>query len=72
MIETTTQLQPAIEQMGRRQRRLESDPADNLTKNPRDFAAFAESPLDEIRKLPAEIDQYVCRLEEAGESAISH
>jgi len=63
MIETTDQLYQAIEQMGRMQRLLESYRADILTKNPRNFAIFAEGPLDEIRKLQAEIDDYVRRLE---------
>jgi len=66
MIETTEQLEQAIEQMGRMQRILESYRADILPKNPRNFAVFAEGPLDEIRKLQAEIDQYIARLEQVG------
>jgi len=65
MIESTEQLQQAIEQMGRMQRILESYRADILPKNPRNFAVFAEGPLDEIGKLQAEIAEYVERLEEA-------
>jgi hypothetical protein len=65
MIETTEQAEQAIEQMGRMQRILESYRADILPKNPRNFALFAEGPLDEIRKLQAEIDQYITRLEQA-------
>lgn len=67
MIETTDQLYQAIEQMGRMQRILESYRADILPKNPRNFAIFAEGPLDEIRKLQAEISEYVNRLEEVEE-----
>lgn len=66
MIKTTEQLYQAIEQMGRMQRILESYRADILPKNPRNFAIFAEGPLDEIRKLQAEISDYVNRLEEVG------
>jgi hypothetical protein len=66
MIETTEQAQQAIEQMGRMQRILESYRADILPKNPRNFALFAEGPLDEIRKLQAEIDRYITRLEEVA------
>ena len=66
MIETTEQARQAIEQMGRMQRILESYRADILPQNPRNFAVFAEGPLDEIRKLQAEIDQYISRLEEVG------
>jgi hypothetical protein len=65
MIENTGQLQQALEQMGRMQRILESYRADILPKNPRNFAVFAEGPLDEIRKLQAEISEYLLRLEEA-------
>ena len=63
MIETTEQLEQAIAQMGRMQRILESYRADILPSNPRNFAVFAEGPLDEIRKLQAEISDYVARLE---------
>ena len=65
MIENTEQLQQALEQMGRMQRILKSYCADILPKNPRNFAVFAEGPLDEIRKLQAEISEYVHRLEQA-------
>ena len=63
MIENTDQLIQAIEQMGRMQRVLESFRNEILPKNPRNFAVFAEGPLDEIGKLKAEIDDYVTRLE---------
>jgi hypothetical protein len=62
MIENTDQLAQAIEQMGRMQRILESYRADILPKNPRNFAVFAEGPLDEIRKLETEISDYLNRL----------
>jgi hypothetical protein len=65
MIENTAQLQHALEQMGRMQRILESYRDDILPKNPRNFAVFAEGPLDEIRKLQTEISEYLLRLEEA-------
>jgi len=66
MIENTEQLVQAIEQMSRMQRILESYRSDILAKNPRNFAAFAEAPLDEIQKLQAEISDYVDRLEKAA------
>ena len=68
MIETTEELQQAIEQMGRMQRILESYRADILPKNPRNFATFAEGPLDEMQKLQAEIADYVSRLEQVPTS----
>ncbi len=64
MIENTEQLVQAIEQMGRMQRILESYRGDILPKNPRNFAVFAEGPLDEIHKLQVEISDYVNRLEQ--------
>ena len=66
MIENTEQLMQAIEQMGRMQRILESYRGDILPKNPRNFAVFAEGPLDEIQKLQAEISDYVTRLEQVA------
>jgi hypothetical protein len=66
MIENTEQLVQAIEQMGRMQRILESYHSDILPKNPRNFAAFAEGPLDEIQKLQNEISDYVRRLEQVA------
>ena len=62
MIENTGQLEQAIEQMGRMQRILESYQADILPRNPRNFAVFAEGPLDELRKLPGEIAEYLSKL----------
>lgn len=64
MIENIEQLDQAIGQMGRMQRILESYCDDILPKNPRNFAVFAEGPLDEIHKLQSEITAYVERLEE--------
>jgi hypothetical protein len=64
MIETPEQLYQAIEQMGRMQRILESHRDEILTKNPRNFAMFAEGPLEQIRQLQGQIDEYVRRLEE--------
>lgn len=66
MIENTEQLYQAIEQMGRMQRILESYRTDMLPKNPRNFAVFAEGPLDEIRKLQEDITAYVQQLEPAA------
>ena len=62
MIENTAQLDQALEQMGRMQRILESYRTRILPKNPRNFAVFAEGPLDEIRKLQSEIDEYLSKL----------
>ncbi len=63
MIETPEQLYQAIEQMGRMQRILESQRNEILTKNPRNFAMLAEGPLEQLRQLQAQIDDYVRRME---------
>ena len=64
MIQNDVQLQQAIGQIARLYQGLDSLRADILLKNPRNFAVFAEGPLDEIRKLQTEIDHYITRLEQ--------
>ena len=63
MIETVEQLYQAIEQMGRMQRILESYRDEILTKNPRNFALLAEGPLEQIRQLQVQIDEYFQRMD---------
>ncbi len=63
MIETAEQLYQAIEQMGRMQRILESYRDEILTKNPRNFALLAEGPLEQLRQLQAQVDDYLQRVE---------
>ena len=55
----------AIEQMGRMQRILESHRNEILTKHPRNFAILAEGPLEQIRQLQAQLDEYISRIEGA-------
>jgi hypothetical protein len=69
MIETSEQLYQAIEQMGRMQRILESYRNEILTKNPRNFALLAEGPLEQLRQLQAQIDEYIQRFEATGTPA---
>lgn len=71
MIETPEQLYQAIEQMGRMQRILESHRNDILTKHPRNFAMLAEGPLEQIRQLQAQLDEYITRIEAAEAPATS-
>jgi hypothetical protein len=66
MIQNDTQLQQAIEQIERLYQGLDALRGDILRKNPRNFAILAEGPLDEIRKLQREIDQYISRLQQVG------
>jgi DNA anti-recombination protein RmuC len=69
MIETTEQLYQAIEQMGRMQRILESYRNEILTQNPRNFAVLAEGPLEQLRQLQQQVDEYIRRLEATPTSA---
>jgi hypothetical protein len=69
MIETVDQLYQAIEQMGRMQRILESHRNEILTRNPRNFAVLAEGPLEQLRQLQQQIDDYIQRLEGTRSSA---
>ena len=59
MIETTEQLYQAIEQMGRMQRILESYRSEILVKNARNFALLAEGPLEQLRQLQNQIEDYL-------------
>ena len=69
MITTEAQLQQAIEQIQGLCQALDSLRRDILPKNPRNFAIMAEGPVDEIRKLQADIDAYLTRLEAVGATA---
>ena len=66
MIETAEQLYQAIEQMGRMQRVLESYRNEILGKNDRNFAILAEGPLEQLRQLQAQVQEYVQRVEAAS------
>ena len=63
MINTDAQLQQAIEQIQGLCRAIDSLRVDIFPKNPKNFAILAEGPVDEIRKLQADIDAYINRLE---------
>ena len=62
MIETPEQLFQAIEQMGRMQRVLESQRDQILKLNPRNFVVLAQGPLEQIRQLQAQIEDYFQRV----------
>ncbi len=63
LIETPEQVYQAIEQMGRMQRILESYHNEILGRNPHNFAMLAEGPLEQLRQLQAQLEDYVRRLE---------
>jgi hypothetical protein len=71
MIQTESQLTQAVEQIQNLCHAIESLRRDVFSKNPRNFAILAEGPVDEIRKLQADIDDYVSRLEEIGAGSVA-
>jgi hypothetical protein len=42
---------------------------ERLGKNPRNFALLAEGPLEQLRQLQAQLDEYLQRAEAAGTAA---
>jgi hypothetical protein len=66
MIETAEQAYQAIEQMGRMQRILESYRDEVLSSNARNFAILAEGPLEQLRQLQEQINEYIGRIEAAN------
>ena len=68
MIEDDEQLQQAYEALGDLYRALASYRAKILPVNPRNYAVIAQGPLEEIRKIQAEIDSYL-GLTESPEAA---
>lgn len=66
MVSVAAQLGQAIEQMGRMQRILESYRNEILSKNPRNFALLAEGPLEQLRQLQMQIDEYLQRVDADG------
>jgi hypothetical protein len=61
MITNDDQLQQALEQLGRMYRAMAALQAEVLPVNARQFALMAEGPVDEIRRLQAQIDAYTGR-----------
>ena len=59
MIENDEQLQQAWEALGGLYRALASYRSRILPAHPRDYAIIAQGPLAEIRKLQAEVDEYL-------------
>jgi hypothetical protein len=59
MIKTPTDLKYAAEQMGLMYEALVALQQEVKPKNPKLYATMAEGPLDEIRRLQSEIDEYL-------------
>jgi len=70
MIENESQLRQAIEQIQSLCHAVEALRIDIFSKSPRNFAILAEGPVDEIRKLRNDIDDYLSRLEDATAGAL--
>jgi hypothetical protein len=63
MIQNESQLSQALEQIQSLCAAVDSLRAEVLVKNPRNFAVLAEGPLEQIRQLQAQVDEFVRRLE---------
>jgi hypothetical protein len=59
MIQNDEQLRQASEALGDLYRALASYRRKILPVNPRNYAVISQGPLDEIRKIQAEIDEYL-------------
>jgi hypothetical protein len=65
MMQNEAQLRQALEQVQNLCAAVESLRADLFAKNSRNLAVLAEGPLEQIRQLPALVDEYVRHLEAA-------
>ena len=65
MIQNEAQLRQALEQIQNLCAAVDSLRAELFPKNPRNFAVLAEGPLEQVRQLQAQVDEYVRRLEAA-------
>ena len=63
MIQSESQLRQALEQIQNLCAAVDSLRADLFSKNSRNFAIMAEGPLEQIRQLQAQVDEYVRHLE---------
>ena len=59
MIETEKELTQALEQLVRMQQALASIRKEVFSLNPRRFSLLAEGPLEEIRKIQSEVNEYI-------------
>jgi hypothetical protein len=65
MIQNESQLRQALEQIQNLCAAVDSLRADIFAKNSRNFAILAEGPLEQIRQLQGQVDEYVRLLEAA-------
>jgi hypothetical protein len=64
MIQNEAQLRQALQQIQNLYTALDGLRAEVFPKNPRNFAVLAEGPLEQIRQLHQQVDDYVHFLEE--------
>jgi hypothetical protein len=69
MIENDAQLRQAAEALGDLYQALASYRSKILPVNPRNYAILAQGPHDQIRRIQAEIDDYLGLREPAGAEA---
>jgi hypothetical protein len=65
MIQNEAQLRQALEQIQKLCAAVDSLRVELFPKNPRNFAVLDEGPLEQVRQLQAQVDEYVRRLEAA-------
>jgi hypothetical protein len=70
MIKTVEQVAQAIEQMGRMQKILESYRIEILPKNPRNFALLAAGPLEQLRQLQMQLEEYFHHLQSTDNETV--
>ena len=68
MIQNEAQLKQALDQIENLCHAVQSLRADVFPKNPRNFAILAEGPVDELRKLQTDVDNYLIRLQSGTHS----
>ena len=65
MIQNEAQLRQTLEQIQNLCAAVDSLRAEVFAKSPRNFAVLAEGPLEQIRQLQRQVDDYVRHLEAA-------
>jgi len=70
MIKTVEQVAQAIERMGRMQKILESYRIEILPKNPRNFALLAAGPLEQLRQLQMQLEEYFHHLQSTDNETV--
>jgi len=70
MIKTVEQVAQAIERMGRMQKILESYRIEILPKNPRNFALLVAGPLEQLRQLQMQLEEYFHHLQSTDNETV--